>query len=303
VIAAMDGMSATDVVVTGAGGYIGRHVVAASLAAGVPTTAVVRSAERAELPAHPLLTVLECDILDAGATGEGPLREALSRASTVIHLAWRDGFVLGSPAHMADLSAHARFIARLRELSVPRIAVAGTMHEVGYWEGAVDDSTPTNPQNQYGIAKDALRRSLLAPPALGDSEIVWFRMFYIYGDDSRSNSIFAKLKAAADRGDTTFPFTSGKNRYDFIHVDELGRQILAVATTPGITGVVNCSSGRAVPLGDRVQGFIEEEGLAITLNYGAFPDRPTDSPAIWGDASIALAAAQHMNASTEKETP
>lgn len=37
----------------------------------------------------------------------------------------------------------------------------GTMHEVGYWEGAIDEHTPCNPQSQYGIAKNAMRQSLM----------------------------------------------------------------------------------------------------------------------------------------------
>lgn len=29
----------------------------------------------------------------------------------------------------------------------------GSMHEVGYWEGAIDENTPTHPSSYYGIAK------------------------------------------------------------------------------------------------------------------------------------------------------
>ena len=37
----------------------------------------------------------------------------------------------------------------------------GTMHEIGYWEGAIDENTPCNPLSMYGIAKDALRRCMI----------------------------------------------------------------------------------------------------------------------------------------------
>ena len=30
----------------------------------------------------------------------------------------------------------------------------GSMHEIGYWEGAIDENTPCNPMSMYGIAKD-----------------------------------------------------------------------------------------------------------------------------------------------------
>ena len=48
-------------------------------------------------------------------------------------------------------------------------------------------------------------------------------------------------------------------------------------------GIINCCTGRPVSLGERVEQFIQERGLSLTPEYGAFPDRPYDSPGIWGD--------------------
>lgn len=36
-------------------------------------------------------------------------------------------------------------------------------------------------------------------------------------------------------------------------------------------------------LADRVERFIKENDYRIKLQYGAFPDRPYDSKAIWGN--------------------
>ena len=52
-----------------------------------------------------------------------------------------------------------------------------------------------------------------------------------------------------------------------------------------VTGVINCCTGAPESLADRVEGFIRENGLSIALDYGAFPDRPYDSPGVWGDAT------------------
>ncbi len=38
-------------------------------------------------------------------------------------------------------------------------------------------------------------------------------------------------------------------------------------------------------LAERVEGYIADNGLNIALDYGAFPDRPYDSPGVWGDAT------------------
>lgn len=36
-------------------------------------------------------------------------------------------------------------------------------------------------------------------------------------------------------------------------------------------------------LAERVENFIKDHKLKIRLNYGVFPDRPYDSPIIFGD--------------------
>lgn len=265
------------VIVTGAGGYVGPHVVTALLDAGKAVTAVLRPGSTA--PLDPRARIEYADILDPSfdiTRWEG--------AAGLVHLAWKDGFAHNSPAHMGQVSAHFRLLTAAAGLGVERIVALGTMHEVGYWEGAIDEATPTDPLSQYGIAKDALRRSL--PIALADTtSLAWVRCYYIYGDDRRNRSIFMRLLEAADAGQKRFPFTTGRNRYDFIRVEELGRQIAAVYRSDA-TGVINCASGIPVSLAEKVEEFIAENGLDISLEYGAFPDRPYDSPGVWADATV-----------------
>lgn len=278
--------SPKNILVTGATGYIGRHVVTAladRLGADDVLTAVARPGRTEGL--DPRARIVEVDLLD-------PDLDLTLLATTppdaVIHLAWQDGFTHAASSHLELLSSHYRLLRRLSEWGVPRLSVLGTMHEIGYWEGAVDADTPTNPTSLYGIAKDALRRAVFVSLAT-TTEIQWLRCYYIYGDDRRNRSIFARLLEAADEGRATFPFTSGRNRYDFIEVGELGRQIATVALEPGLTGVINCGSGVPVALGEMVERFITENELGLRLEYGAYPDRPYDSPATWGDATTVLA--------------
>jgi dTDP-6-deoxy-L-talose 4-dehydrogenase (NAD+) len=267
------------IVVTGAAGYVGRHVVTALLDAGDRVIAVARPSRRREHSLDNRAKFVSADVL---APGFSIADAAGDDVDAVVHLAWQDGFAHNAPSHVENLSAHFAFLERLVDSGVPRIVVLGSMHEVGYWEGAIATTTPTNPLSMYGIAKDALRRASVL--ALSDRvELAWVRSYYIVGDDRFNQSIFTKILHAVDEGRTSFPFTSGANRYDFIDIDELGQQIAAVALSIGETGVINCCSGTAVALRDRVERFIVENDLPITLDYGAFPDRAYDSPAVWGD--------------------
>ena len=277
------------ILVTGANGYIGRHVVCQLLKQGHDVTACdIRLNEvdkRATLKEYNILTGIYSD----------NLYEELGKPDVCLHMAWRDGFVHNSPNHIGDLSNHYKFLTALLDSGLPHLAVMGTMHEVGYHEGAIDENTPCNPISFYGIAKDALRRSMILATKSHGCVLQWIRAYYFVGDDLKSNAIFAKLRTAALEGKTHFPFTSGKNKYDFIDIDDLATQIAAVVGQKEVTGIINCCSGQPVSLADRVEAFIKENNLDIQLDYGAFPDRPYDSPCTYGDDSKIKCILSHLN--------
>ena len=270
-------MNKQRILVTGACGYMGQWVVRELLNQGYHVIAsdFVRHGldERAEFCDYPIFS------------GEADIYERLGKPDALIHLAWRDGFVHASPAHMQDLSQHVRFLNQMIDAGVPKLLVMGSMHEVGYWEGAITENTPCKPQSQYGIAKNALRESLLLYAKDKATKVRWLRAYYIYGDDARGSSIFAKLVKASREGKTEFPFTTGKNKFDFIHIKQLAEQIVASMRQDEYDGIINVCTGTPLTLAEKVESFIQENNLNIKLVYGAFPDRPYDSPGVWGDAT------------------
>lgn len=261
------------VVVTGASGYIGRHVVDALIKMHHEVIAVDMINKGINTDA----TFLSLDIFS------DDIYNKLGRPDACIHMAWKDGFNHASDAHMGMLSKHYAFIKNMIDGGVKYLSVMGTMHEIGYYEGCVDENTPTNPLSMYGIAKNALREASLLLADISDTALMWLRAYYILGDDSNNNSIFTKITQMEHEGKASFPFVSGKNKYDFIHVDELAKQIATASTQSEITGIINCCSGKPVSLADKVNEFIEKNHYSIRPDYGKFPERPYDSPAIWGD--------------------
>lgn len=263
------------VLVTGAGGYIGRHVVAELLNRKVDVIAADIKLDGIDKRAE----CLKYNFL----SGEKDVYSEIGKPDVIIHMAWRDGFIHNSDKHMEDLSKHYKFIKDLIDGGAKHIVVMGTMHEIGYHEGEIDENTITNPTSMYGIAKNALRRSIQLIAKDNNVTIQWLRAYYIYGDDKRNSSVFAKILLADEDGKKFFPFTSGKNKYDFIKVTELAKQIAACSLQNEITGIINCCTGKPISLGEKVENFIFENKLDIKLNYGEFPDRPYDSPAVWGN--------------------
>ena len=113
----------------------------------------------------------------------------------------------------------------------------------------------------------------------------WLRGYYIVGNTTAGNSIFSKLAAAAQEGKAEFPFTMGQNQYDFINYEDFCDQVAAAVNQTEVLGIINICSGRPETLASRVERFIQENNYTIKLKYGAFPDRPYDSKAVWGDDS------------------
>ncbi len=264
------------VLVTGANGYIGAHVVKKLCDKGFCVIAADFKFDDIDKRA------ISCKV--PLFSGDKDIYEQLGKPDICIHLAWRDGFVHNSDKHMGDLSDHITFLQNLINGGLPMLSVMGTMHEIGYWEGAVDENTPCNPMSQYGIAKNALRQSLMLFVKDKNCILHWLRAYYITGDDLKANNIFSKITKAAMEGKKEFPFTSGKNKYDFIDVNDLAEMIVEASVQDKINGIINVCSGKPISLADKVESFIKEHGYNIKLNYGVYPERSYDSPAIWGNA-------------------
>ena len=259
------------ILVTGANGYIGRHITNKLKKAGH----IVIQANRGIHNNEPSIDIF---------SGDRDLYYKIGCPDALIHLAWEDGFQHNSNAHMRNLSNHFVFLSNMIDNGLKYLSVMGSMHEIGYWEGEVNENTPCNPLSQYGIAKNALRQSLELYTKNKQCSFHWLRAFYITGDEEHSKNIFSKILRAVKQETTSFPFTSGKNKYDFIDVEILSDMIIQSTLQSKYTGIINCCSGYPTPLSEKVENFIKDNHLNIQLEYGVYPERDYDSPCIWGNA-------------------
>lgn len=265
------------ILVTGANGYIGTGVVKALLSLNQEVIATDFSCDRVDTRAK----LMPGNIFEI----DKPY-EFYDKADVVLHLAWRNGFVHNSPTHLEDLPNHYKFLEKFSNAGICKIVALGTMHEIGFYEGCIKAETPCNPQSLYGVAKNALRQSLIALTAKNKTLFQWLRGYYIVGNSQYGQSIFSKITAAEKEGKDLFPFTTGKNQYDFLNYDDFCSQIAEATVNNKTLGIINCCSGEPVSLANRVERFIKENNYKIKLDYGKFPDRPYDSKAVWGDASL-----------------
>lgn len=262
------------ILITGANGYLGQGIARVLLNKGYEVVA----------------TDLKTDCIDDRAIKmEGNLFEIndpykyFKKPDVLLHLVWRDGFVHYSDSHIEDLPKHYTFIKKMVESGCKQIAVLGSMHEVGFFEGSINENTPCHPITPYGIAKNALRDLTEMICLKNNAVFQWLRGYYIVGNSKYGCSIFSKITSAEEEGKKEFPFTLGQNQYDFLDYDEFCDQVVGVVCQNEVNGIINICSGKPEKLADRVERYIKDNNYSINLKYGAFPDRPYDSKAIWGD--------------------
>ena len=128
------------VMVTGANGYLGRGIVTELLECGNEVVATDVNVDGIDKRA----TKIACDLFSV----EDPYHY-FGEPDILLHLAWRDGFVHYSEAHLLDLPKHYNFLKDMTDTEIKTIAVMGSMHEVGFFEGSIDENTPCRPESFY----------------------------------------------------------------------------------------------------------------------------------------------------------
>lgn len=261
------------ILVTGADGYLGKGIVRQLLDDGNEVIATGFNTDEVD----PRATRISVDLFKV----EDPYNY-FKQPDVLLHLAWRDGFVHNSLTHLTDLPKHYEFLKKMVDSKIGMISAMGSMHEVGFYEGSIHEDTPCNPMNLYGISKNALRESLEVLTKGTNTKTQWLRGYYIVDNNRKGASIFAKIAEAAYEGKKEFPFTIGQNQYDFLSYKAFCNYVSKAVEQDKVTGIINICSGHPEKLATIVENFIKKNNYNIKLDYGAFPDRPYDSKAIWG---------------------
>lgn len=266
------------VAVTGASGFIGRHVVTDLLTRGLEIVVVTREAARIAGLGE-AVRIVEMDI----ARAPSDCFEKIGRPDVLLHLAWN-----GLPNYMSlhhfetELPRQYEFLKKMIEAGLPSLMVTGTCFEYGMQSGPLVADMPTKPNNPYGYAKDALRQQLEFLKSATSFNLIWARLFYMYGEGQSSASLYSKLKEAISRGDDVFNMSGGEQLRDYLPVDEVARRIVQLAIAGNITGTLNICSGTPISVRRLVESWMYENNWKIKLNFDYYPYPDYEPMAFWG---------------------
>ncbi len=266
------------IAVTGATGFIGRHVLAELARRDVEVIAAVRG--RPDPPLElPRGRAVRMDVAEASSESY----DGLARPHALIHLAWGGLPNYRSLHHFEqERPMHYRFLRELVVAGLPAAVVAGTCFEYGMRSGPLDEGVEPRPCTPYGHAKDALRRELEHLRREQPFALTWARLFYLYGPGQPERSLFSQLRRAVERGDETFDMSGGEQLRDYLPVERVAVHLVDLAMAGRDAGVVNVCSGEPVSVRGLVERMIRDNGWRIGLNLGRYPYPDYVPMAFWG---------------------
>jgi nucleoside-diphosphate-sugar epimerase len=262
------------VLVTGAGGLLGRHVVHALFERGIAVVALGRHRPVALTAAQ----FVPCDMLR-----EARLDDLLRScgATHLVHLAWETGHgaYWESAVNLRWVDASLRLVEAFVRAGGRHVVVAGSCAEYDWSVGGLcaEEDTPLLPATLYGVAKDATRRLLQAWCARHRVGFAWARVFFPVGEGEDPRRLVPMLVAAL-RGTGEPLGVNAATRRDFLHADDVAAALLALLH-PLAHGAYNVGSGVATPIGDVVELLADQLG-ADAQTVLSLPSRRAPGPGV-----------------------
>jgi nucleoside-diphosphate-sugar epimerase len=282
------------VLLTGAGGFVGRHV-AALLAAdpeievhalvlpGAPTIAQTAVHEHA------------CDLAD-----EPSLRALIAalKPARCIHLAW-------NAAAAGNLAGDANTDSLHATLSLARIlGAAGCNHMLGIGTGfeyaeqtrPLRETDACAPLNLYAACKLAAATVLPLLAAGYGMKVAWARLFFLYGPGESSARLVPSVIQGLLRGQPV-AVTPAEQWYDYLHVTDAARGI-ALLSAGMHEGIYNVASGTGMHLRTLIEalaGFMNRPDL---IQWAGKTYRPSEPMFVQADTTKLCAATgftQHVD--------
>lgn len=267
------------IVITGATGFIGRHVRNALVQTDHKVSLVVRDPQRVGKKS----ANEEIIVADLGQARKDWF-ELFGEPDAVLHLAWGGLPNYTDNYHIdVELPMQSRFLTAIIDSGLKKLVVTGTCYEYGLVSGAVSESQETNPNTPYGIAKDRLRAELFELQSMRSCDLTWARIFYPYGDGQSEHSLYRQLMRAISNNEKEFAMGSGRQVLDFIHIEKVAKALLVCVTKCNRMGIVNIGSGKPQSVADFVLDQIQKFHSNIVPRFGTISDREYESVSFWSD--------------------
>jgi nucleoside-diphosphate-sugar epimerase len=276
------------VLVTGAGGFIGRWSIAPLLGKGYEVHAAL--SKNAQAPFARELNGASVHRADLLSEAEGDTLIKHVAPSHLLHFAW-----IATPGiywHSADnarwLAASQHLLRSFRRHGGVRAVMAGSCVEYDWSKAGVciERSSPladaaATPPTPYAAGKIALQRALARFADEEHLSAAWGRIFFQYGPHEHPDRLVPSVirQLLLNREALC---THGRQIRSFLHVADVGAAFAHLLDSE-IQGPVNIGSDQRVALSDLIEGIAQHIGRPDLVRLGARTSAQEEPPLLLPD--------------------
>lgn len=263
--------------ITGANGFIGRHVLDLLRQYGVAPWTLGRtqpmgSSSDRHVPCD-LLTGSDCV---AALRGIAP--------SHLLHLAWVTDHARyqTSPLNATWIRSTQVLTRAFADVGGRHLVVAGTCAEYDWSQGwCHEHTTPLKPATPYGAAKDETRRWLQDLADTQGLRLAWGRIFFAFGAGQSAQRLMPSLVSVLRGQRAAFPVQALQRR-DFVSAPDVAQALWTLLQSDA-QGCYNVSSADPVAIGDLVLSLARVLGVDPTPVLAAAANGLQEPALVAGD--------------------
>ena len=279
------------VLVTGATGFVGSHVVRRLLAGGAEVVAMSSSVS-VTVPPRLADVIDDVQMVDANVSDVSSLAHAVevSRPELVVHLA---AFThVGRSFYRVDENIQTNIQGTVNLLQAldgafERLVYVGSGDVYGDGQIPFREDQPVAPVSPYAVSKYAAERFCRMYHQAHGWPIVCLRPFNTFGPWQSVDRVVPELIVAGLKGER-LPMTEGSQTREFTYVADVADAVVLALTRPGVAGeVLNIGRGEEVSMRTLALTIVELLGSGLQPDFGALPPRPNEIPRMVSDSSRA----------------
>ena len=268
----------TRVLITGATGFIGRHVLHHLTRNGM-TPIALSSSVRPERDDG--VETVHADLSDEEQT-RAAVRDA--EASHLIHLAWQgvQAGLWSSPHNLHWVQRSMVLIDAFVEAGGHRMVVSGSCGEYDWSAGLCQEEvTQLRPSTIYGKCKNALHQLASAYCETRSVSLAWGRAFFVYGPGEHPSRLTSSVVESLASGEPAL-CSHGNQLRDYIHVDDLAEGYVTLLRS-NCEGAYNLATGEAIRVRDLIYGLADALDARDLVRLGARQAAAHEPPLIFAD--------------------